>query len=183
MDCQQFLARFSDYLDGRIEEGGVLEMERHQSGCDRCRKYARTLQSGIELLRALPPLDLPADFRPRLGHRLFHFEDGSPRSSRGSGATMVSVLSVAALIAAAAWAPTIGQPDPTLELPALVVAAPPAASFTPAQGSPTFPRNLSIFTTTEFRDGIWGDSHSLLREYSPVLEHRRSQPLIRVGIE
>jgi hypothetical protein len=92
-------------------------------------------------------------------------------------------MSVAALIAVAAWAPTIGQPAPTLELPAVVVAAPPAASFTPAQASPTFPRNLSIFTTTEFQDGIWGDPHNLLREYSPILEHRRSQPLIRVGIE
>ena len=68
---------------------------------------------------------------------------------------------------------------PTQEPPA----EPPAAAFTPAEPTPTFPKNLSIFTETEFQDGIWGDSHKLLREYSPILDHRRSQPLIRVGIE
>jgi hypothetical protein len=109
-------------------------------------------------------------------------ESSSPKSALRSGARLGSVLSVAALIAAAAWAPSVRQPPAAVELPAVVVAEPPAASFTPTGTTPTFPRNMSIFTTTEFQDGIWGDSHNLLREYSPILEHRR-QPLIRVGIE
>jgi hypothetical protein len=109
--------------------------------------------------------------------------DDLSKASMRSGARLGSVLSVAALIAAAAWAPSARQQTPAVELPAVVVAEPPAASFTPIRPAPTFRRNLSIFTTTEFQDGIWGDSHDLLREYSPILEHRRSQPLVRVGIE
>ncbi|MGD2123255.1 MAG: zf-HC2 domain-containing protein [Gemmatimonadota bacterium] len=185
MDCQKFLARFSDFLDGDLDDEAAGEMERHRSSCERCRRYARTLQSGIELLRSLPPLDVPRDFHPRLDRRLFSRDDQGPdsRSPLGSGATLGAVLSVAALVAIAAWAPSIRLSTPIMDLPAVVVAEPPAASFTPAQPRPTFPRNLSLFTTAEFQDGIWGDPHKLLREYSPILEHRRSQPLLRVGIE
>jgi anti-sigma factor RsiW len=181
MDCQQFLARFSDYLDGRIEGEASMEIEGHRDSCEECRRYAQTLQTGLDLLRDLPSLDVPPEFYPRLNHFISQPPAESP--ARGSGATLASVISVAALVATAAWAPTTGMPAPTPELPAVVVAEPPAGAFTPPEPAPTFRRNLSIFSETEFQDGIWGDSHKLLREYSPILDHRRSQPLIRVGIE
>lgn len=185
MDCQQFLDHFSEFLDGNTESESWGEMDRHRSGCEECRRYAHTLQSGLEVLKDLPPLEVTPDFQARLARRILHLEVGPSvdRSSTGSGATLVSVLSVAALVALAAWAPSVRRPRPVLELPAVVVAEPPAPTFTRVQPRPTFPRSFSLFTRTEFRDGIWGDSHSLLREYSPILEHRRSQPLIRVGVE
>jgi anti-sigma factor RsiW len=185
MDCQNFLARFSDFTDGRAEEAVSREMEAHRSCCERCRRYSDTIEAGMELLRGLPALEVPPDFRPRLNHRIFHLEDGVSlaRPSLGSGATMASVLAVAGLVALSAWAPAVGDFEPVMDLPAVVVADPPDAAFTPTQPNPTFPRSRSFFTTTEFQDGIWGNSHDLLREYSPVLDRRRNQALVRVGIE
>jgi hypothetical protein len=185
MDCRQYLARFSDYFDGQVEAGVADEMETHRSTCERCARYSRTLESGREILRALPSMDVPSDFRPRLDHRIFHLEDGASiaRQSLGSGATMVSVLAIAVLTTLSAWAPAVSSSDEAVELPTLVVVEPPAPSFTPVEPNPTFPRNLSIFTTTEFQDGIWGDSHDLLRDYSRILERRRDQAHLRVGIE
>lgn len=185
MDCPQFLVQFSEFLDGRAEAQVSEEMEAHRSSCGRCRRYLRTIETGREVLRSLPALEVPPDFRPRLDHIIFHLEDGTAiaRQSLGSGATMIAVLAVAALVVVSAWAPGVNRGDPSFELPPVLVAEPPPASFTPAAGTPTFSRNLSIFTTTEFRDGIWDDSHDLLREYSPILDRRRDQLLSRVGIE
>ena len=181
MDCQQYLARFSEFFDGMAEAGSSEEMEAHRSACDRCRRYSDTVEAGGTLLRALPNLDVPPDFYPRLDHRIFHLEDGASiaRESMGTGATTVSVLAVAILVSLSAWAPAVTVANPAVELP-MVVAEPPSASFTPVRNNPTFPRNLSLFGTTEFQDGIWGDSHDLLRKYSPILERRRNQALIGV---
>ena len=185
MECKEFLARFSDYVDGRAEAGVARAIEAHRDTCQQCRHYSTTLEAGRELLRSLPPLDVPEDFRPRLHHRILHVEDGRSiqRQSSNSGATIASVLAVATLVATAAWAPVLGHGSPTVDLPPVVVEAPPEATFTPPRSTPTFPGNMSLFSTTEFQDGIWGDPHDLLREYSPILERRREQALIRVGIE
>jgi hypothetical protein len=185
MDCQEYLLRFSEYLDGRTEEAVSKEIEVHRSGCERCDRYSRTFEAGRKILLSLDSLDVPVDFRPRLNHRIYHLEDGASiaRQSLRSGATMVSVLTMAVLVAVSAWAPAIGLPERVVELPAVVVAAPSPPSFTQEPVRPTFPRNLSIFTTAEFQDGIWGNTHDLLREYSPILDRRRDQGMVRVGIE
>ena len=161
------------------------KLEAHLSECPKCRRYSEALLAGRDLIRSLPSLDVPSDFRPRLDHRIFHIEDGKSiaRQSMGTGATTVSVLAVAVLVALSAWAPVLQLLDSQVELPPVIVAEPTLPSFTPEEPKPTFPRNLPIFTTTEFQDGIWGDSHDLLREYSPIGERRRNQALLRVGIE
>ncbi len=185
MDCQQYLARFSDALDGGAAPELCSEMENHRAVCVRCRHYSNTLDAGRRLLRSLPTLDVPPDFRSRLDHRIFHLEDGPAiaRQSLSSGATMVSVVTVAVLVTLSAWAPSFSFKAPNLDLPAVVVGDPPPASFSSTLPHPTFPRNLAIFSTTEFQDGIWGDSHDLLREYSPILDRRREQAQARIGIE
>lgn len=184
MDCQEYLSRFSEFFDGRSGSWVTKEMESHRSACEGCGRYSEVLEAGGDLLRALPTLDVPLDFRRRLEHRIFHVEDGASiaRQTMGTGATTVSVLAVAGLVALSAWAPSVKFPDPVVELPG-VVAAPPSASFPRQRTLHTFHGNLSLFETTEFQDGIWGDSHNLLREYSPIRERRRSQALSRVGVE
>lgn len=185
MDCQDFLTRFSDYIDGRAEEDVACEIETHRESCRLCRHYADTLEAGRGLLERLPDLDVPSDFRPRLQHRILHLEDGAAlaRSSLSSGATVASVLAVAALLASAAWAPALTGPEPNVDLPPVNAAEPASPTFTPEPSKPTFTRNLSLFPTTEFQDGIWGNPHDLLREYSPTLDRRRDQIFLRVGIE
>lgn len=184
MDCQEYLARFSEYRDGRVDTETSVEMEVHRSGCVRCARYSETVEAGIQLLRSLPPIDVPGDFRPRLNHRILHVADGAAiaRQSLGTGATTVSVLAVAILVAVSAWAPLMSVPSPTVDLPP-VMAGPPPASFPAPLSAPTFSRNVSIVPTTEFRDGIWGDPHQRLREYSPLSHMQRGGIFMRTGIQ
>jgi hypothetical protein len=161
-------------------------MELHRSTCEQCRNYSSALEAGRELLRSLPEIDVPPDFHLRLEDQIRRLSSGpagiSSNGSLGSGARGFAVLAVAGLMILAAWAPTLSSAGDAVDLPPVVVESP-SPSFTPPERNPTFPRNLSIFTTTEFQEGIWGDSHDLLREYSPIMERRRDTAVIRVGIE
>jgi len=185
MDCQQYMARLSDVIDGRADSDVVVEMAAHRAECSRCRGYSRTLEAGRELLRGLPALEVPDDFKPRLDHRILHEEDGGAISRTGlsTGASLTAIMSVAVLVAAAAWAPSLASRTPSVDLPPVVVAGPSSPAFTSRNPPPTFRKTLSIFSTTEFQEGIWGNPHVLLREYSPILDRRRNQPLVRTGIE
>jgi hypothetical protein len=133
----------------------------------------------------LPVLDVPDDFKPRLSHRIFHIEDGAniAKETLGSGATTLSIMAVAVLLAFTAWTPRAGETVPSLELPPIVVAGPPARSFTPGPPRSTFSRSPSFFTTADFQDGPWGDTHQLLFEYSTLSGRRRGPALSRVGIQ
>jgi hypothetical protein len=186
MECMEYLARFSEFIDGRTEAPVTQEMDLHRSRCEQCMKYSRTLEAGRELLRSLPDIEVPSDFNLRLENQIQSLSagTGTPTSngSLGSGAKGFAVLAVAGLMILAAWAPTLGPSGEGVDLPPVVVESPPP-SFTQTERNPTFPKNLSIFTETEFQDGIWGDSHDLLREYSPIMDRRRHPAAIRVGIE
>jgi len=185
MDCSEYLEHASEFLDGRVEEGRARELEAHLSQCPRCRQYRTILEEGLHLVQSLPAVDLPADFRSRLKHRIFHIEDGAAiaRESLGSGAATAAVLSMTILMVLAAWAPLMGGDVPALELPAVVVARPPAETFTPTPRAPTFSRGLSFFTTADFQEGVWGDTHQILFEYSSLSQRRRGTFLSRVGLQ
>jgi hypothetical protein len=130
-------------------------------------------------------MDVPGDFRARLTHRIYHLEDGPSiaRESLGSGATTLAVLAVALLLGFAAWAPRADRGTGTLELPAVVVGPPTLRTFTARHRRSTFPRGPSFFTTAEFQDGPWGDTHRILFEYSSLSERRRSAVLSEIGIQ
>jgi len=184
MNCQDYLHRFSEFVDGRLGPDIQDEMRAHHASCPSCERYFRTVTEGSDLLRGLPHLDVPDDFMPRLEHRIFHVDDGEAiaRQTLGTGATTLSILVLAALMALSAWAPTLSSSEVVVDLPPVVVANPPAPSFTNRPSRPSFSRNRSLFTTAEFQDGIWGDSHTLLHEYSH-LSDGRGEPLLRMGIE
>jgi len=185
MLCSEFLVLSSEFRDG--EPGRPLEGEllAHLQACPGCRRYQVSLEKGVDLLRSFPTLNLAEDFKPRLSHRIYHLEDGAgiSRDALGSGATTVSVLAVAVLLALAAWTPRSGVVPTSLDLPAVVVGVPPARSFTPSPRRSNFSRSPSFFTSADFQDGPWGDTHQLLFEYSSLSERRRALVLSRVGIQ
>lgn len=185
MECSEFLALSSDFRDGRIGRDRLGEMEAHLAVCGRCRRFHSALETGVDVLRRLPDLDVSEDFRDRLTHRIYHIEDGPSiaRESLGSGATTLAVLAVALLLGFAAWAPRAEGGRQALELPAVVVSPPTDRTFTAGRRPSTFQRGFSVFTTAEFQDGPWGDTHRLLFEYSSLSERRRSAALSEVGIQ
>jgi len=184
MDCPDYLERFSEYADGYAGEDLRREMEDHRAVCPRCREYHRALREGTELLRSLPPLDVSPDFHARLDHRIFHIEDGATiaRETLGSGATVVAILAVASLLTLAAWAPFLTAP-PMVDLPAVVAVPPHAPAFTLPPPGPRFTRSLSAFSNAGFQEGIWGEAHSLLFQYSVLSERRRGFDPARSGVQ
>lgn len=185
MDCSEYLEHASELLDGRVDEAMARKLEAHLSGCPRCRHHRQALEKSLALVHTLSTLEVPQDFGPRLSHRIFHLEDGSSiaRESLGSGATTAAVLAMAVLLALVAWTPSMGGDGVTLELPPLVVAGPPSDTFTPRARPPSFSRGISLFSTADFQEGVWGDPHQLLFEYSSISERRRGQYLSRVGLQ
>lgn len=185
MDCSEFLDLSSEFRDRQTREVETRDVEAHLASCPRCREYRDALEKGVGFLRSIPPLDVPEDFLPRLNHRIYHVEDGASlaRETIGSGATTLAVLTVALLLAVAAWSPRAGNRGSTLELPTVVVGAPRARTFTLVGQGPTFPGDPSFFTTADFQDGPWGDTHRLLFEYSSLSERRRGLALTRVGVQ
>lgn len=185
MDCSEYLEHASEFLDGRIEGPLALELEAHLSECPSCRRHHTTMERGLHLLRSLSKIEVPSDFRPRLAHRIYHIEDGSSiaRESLGSGATTASVVAIAVLLAVVAWTPRGGAPEVSLEFPAVMVAGPPAQFSAPEARAPGFSRGSSFFATADFQEGVWGDSHRILFEYSSLSDRRREQALSRLGLQ
>jgi hypothetical protein len=112
-DCDEFMARHSDYMDGLLPTLAAARLQAHVEVCLACARYDRVVRKGIDLVRDLPVIEPTCDFQQRLQHRLYHVEDASllaqGRPATGAAATLV----VAALIAMLAWSPVLlrdGQP-------------------------------------------------------------------------
>lgn len=186
VDCSEFLARFSEYWDGMARSSKRAEMDRHRTECPACRSYAKAFGDGVELVRSLPALDVPEDFRPRLKHRIYHLEDGAAiaMGTLGSGATTFAVFAMAALLAIVAWTPTVRGSAPAREQPSLLSESTSTdPTFTEAAPASTFFGRFSPVPSIRFEDGFWGDTHQLLFEYSSISERRRLGQAVPVAVE
>lgn len=128
MDCNDFIATFGEYRDGTLGTRERGRVERHLERCASCGRYARVLEEGVRALRARPPIPVPADFRPRLTHRLYHLDDGDVlgSGSSGSGVSALTAVGMSLLLTAVAWSPVIRPPEPEVSVPPIVVRNPPA---------------------------------------------------------
>jgi anti-sigma factor RsiW len=81
-NCKQLLSSLGDYVDGALTPELCAEIERHMSGCKKCRVVVNTLRKTVELYHeTAEDTVLPADVRQRLYVRL-HLEDymsGQPK--------------------------------------------------------------------------------------------------------
>lgn len=69
-DCSQFLAQFSDYLDGRLDRRVTRRVESHLRQCARCRAAVKALRHGVAELQAAGQVAPSPFFRERLAARL-----------------------------------------------------------------------------------------------------------------
>lgn len=138
MTCQEFLARYSDYLDEMLDPVEAARMHHHLVGCASCARYDRVVRRGLELVRELPVVEPSPDFEPRLQHRLFHVRD-EQAGERASGASAVVALAIAGMLAAIAWSPLLRQDPLTIDLPAVQARAPGAELRAPAPAAFSLP--------------------------------------------
>lgn len=141
-------------------------MEAHLAHCESCRRYHRVLEDGSSLLRSLPKPELREDFAPRLQHRLYHVQEERSLSEHAtSGAPALTVLGIAVLLAAVAWAPMLRGSAPVVQLAPIVVdRAPPRLPAIPPS-----PLGTQVGSRAD-RDlddvDLWGDTR--LYEYSSL---------------
>ena len=172
MNCSEFLTRFTEDLDGPVSAEGASEMESHLRDCASCRRYRRVVEHGSTLLNTLPRPELREDFEPRLRHRLYHVDDERAVSAAQSGAPAMTVLGIAILLTALAWAPALRGGGSDVQLEPIVVDRAPrrSAPLRPVAFSP--PGTFSSKTPSDLGDGLW--DNTLLYEYS-ALSQRYSQ--------
>ncbi len=70
--CNQLLDNLSAFVDGELREELCQEIQQHIDECENCQVVVDTLRKTIYLVKsnAAEPVDLPADVRERLFHRL-----------------------------------------------------------------------------------------------------------------
>lgn len=89
----------------------------------------------------------------------------------------MTVLSIALLLTAVAWSPTLFMRAPTVELPVIVVDDPPArGSARPVSVTPS-----GVFSSTESRSdlsgGLW--ANQLIYDYSPLSQRYERRSSVR----
>lgn len=163
MDCSEFLARYSDFRDQRLDpEGG--EFIWHLNVCPSCRRYDEVVVRGGHLVRGLNRIRVSRDFFPRLQHRIFHLEENR---RRGSIPGVVTPLAAGVAVAVSIFAALpLLQPEAggraLFELPPVAALYPPAPAEVPSlfrAGPILVPSQTGTATTRS----------TLLQEYSPLL--------------
>ena len=90
-------ALLSSYVDGEVSAADVRRVEEHAAACSECRDELESLTATVELVRALPDLELPRSFE------LTMLPEEEPRASFGVWAprlaTSVAGLLLVALLA------------------------------------------------------------------------------------
>jgi hypothetical protein len=75
--CRELLAGLSDYIDGEASEQLCAAIQKHISGCEKCRVVVDTLRMTVNLYRELPKTDLGAERREEL-YRVLDLSDYLP---------------------------------------------------------------------------------------------------------
>jgi anti-sigma factor RsiW len=170
MDCSEFIARFTDYIDGSAPSQDVRAMETHLVRCESCGRYKTVLEHGASLLQSLPSAELREDFAPRLQHRLYHVqEERAAPDHVTSGAPAFTVFGIAVLLTAVAWAPMLRGSTPVVVLEPIVVDRAPLQFRPLSAGMLQVPRQES--EENDLDADLWDDAR--LYEYSQL--HRDAQ--------
>lgn len=132
MTCQQFIAGYTEYLDGAQPDERRDRFEVHMARCPSCARYDRVLRRGLRLVRDVPALPPSPDFEQRLQHGIFHVRDERSKRTRMNPTSGAALLAVAGLVSLVTWVPLSRSGRSSLDDVRAVAAAP--AAELPAVG-------------------------------------------------
>jgi len=125
MDCDKFLAEYSEYRDGEVSWAEREEFEAHLDACEACARYDEVVRRGGQVLRTLPALEVSDDFMDRLKHRIYTEDLERKRAAgRGTPGAVLATAAVAAGVALFAWTPLMAPRERLVSLPAVAAEAP-----------------------------------------------------------
>ncbi|MDA0312251.1 MAG: anti-sigma factor [Gemmatimonadetes bacterium] len=181
MNCSDYVANFSDFLDGTAPADEIRLFEAHVEGCADCRRYREVVQRGSEVLRMLPEPELTEDFAPRLRRRLYQVPHHGALASGASATPAMTVVGMAILLTAIAWSPAL-KGVPQIEMAPIVVdrpapRRPTSLPFRPVNAMPAdMPERRPL---ADLEGGLWDDSQALMYEYSPLSQRYRQRAAVR----
>jgi len=169
MNCTDFLARFSDFLDGSLPAEEVTAMDEHAASCPSCGRYRVVVENGASILRSLPEPELREDFVPRLRHRIYSVDEERSAAEQ-SGTPALTVLGIAILLTALAWAPVLRGGGRDVLLEPIVIDRAPREVRLLAPVLLTPPGQYSTSSPGQLADGLWDgtsfyDYSALSRRY------------------
>ena len=182
MDCSGFLREFSEFYDAPTGASAREAAEAHMRECEACARYEQVVSRGVELLQAMPQVELAESFRPRLQHKLFHVDDGDAATQvrSGSAVPVAAALGMGLLLAVIAWYPSFLRATPEVSLPAIVVSRPPE----PPPLFETDAFGMPAGSSLNLGSGLWSNPNTLLYEYSPMSErYKNNSALRRTGLD
>jgi hypothetical protein len=193
LECSEFLARFSEFHDELPEAAERGLLHEHHETCPSCRRYARVVDQGVKILKDLPRPEPSEGFRSTLNHRIrplsiasssgAHLPHPSIGSQMTSGANMGAVAAIAVVLCVIAWSPTLLPASSEVELPAVVVSAPPGSLASPDARATGLFASPASFPLAPSPEGLWGRPHLLLYEYSPLSGQNRRPRLVRAALD
>jgi anti-sigma factor RsiW len=132
--CDEFLTRYSDYVDGRMSAAQEAQWRQHVACCASCARYDRTARRAGELLGQLSTASVADDFEFRLRHRLVHMEEEERERTYASGTSVATAVLIAGMMAAVAWSPVLRRMAGR-ERPGVAVTAPAVTSPVAVEGA------------------------------------------------
>lgn len=125
MDCDKFLAEYSEYRDGEVSWAEREEFEAHLDACESCAHYDDVVRRGGDVLRSLPEVRVADDFMDRLRHRIYTEDLERKRAAgRGTPGAVLATAAVAAGVSLFAWTPVMQPGERLVRLPAVAAEAP-----------------------------------------------------------
>lgn len=188
MTCSEFLAGFSDYYDSDPGASSRGRFEEHLRACRSCARYRDVVDRGVEALRSLPPSPLREDFRDRLRHSIYDYEEERRHSGGTLGASPVMLMvAAAAVVAAVLGGPFLFRREPSVEIAPIVVQRPPEPRPRPQPSLldpiPEAPTVRVVQDTPRLEAlELWERSNALLYEHSPLYQRYRDPGLVRTGL-
>ncbi len=177
MECEEFLADYSDFLDSRFEEHSLASYCEHLLSCSNCGEYDRVVRRGLELVRQLEPPESCPDLLPLVREQVLGPNPSLlGRAERGRAALLAGLAAAALLVGG--WLAVLAGGRGTIELPPMVV-EPAAASERPSLWGPApkFTPAVELLQVPELGpESLLATPPEQLRLFRAPLGARRERP-------
>jgi len=81
MNCDHVKNLISLYIDNELDEKECHEFEEHISSCESCRNELNEMLKTVKLLRSIPQVELPSNFKAELHEKLIKVKEEEKRST------------------------------------------------------------------------------------------------------